>query len=585
MKRIFAEYPEILRKKMMTQTVSWKQKQDVRSLACFRILIGLYILYDILCLRLMVLDGRNAYVYSLLWYSQEGYLHPEDTPHKSPIHRLWFSRKYDPSLFFALTIILTTFYTVGYKMSSAKMKFLFWFCIVSMQCRCMPPHDGSDTYLRHLLLWSIFLPMTQVWSLDSYLQINKINENKTHHLKNEKEEINKVAVWGLRCQIVLMYLGTVFHRTIDVDGTSFFFNQNNDNHWWGPQWTSVYYILHSSFAIRQNWLGNIIRLHHSPLTQIMTASAMMCETLLPILCLFLPNSHTPSFLLIFFHLNLLAVMNLPNWQLVAMISHTLWIPSSAWDSILQYQLRKYTSTSSRIHTLNFYSWLFTTHHNHNFNNENNSTTGLQKKDLLEKNAENITVVTKKKSFSSSNKKAVSIFLFVYMFYDFGGNRGWYTKLDHGDIGEFMRFSQYWVMYNSPPISSSSILFLGTLKQNTGTSTTITKNVNVWKWIRNPNKIETLSLKTISNPQEWVHGMTHVYPSPRWERAIHGWIHNQQKLSFFLERFCLQSTNFIELTLIRSNYRINSPDKSQRFQYHNNPNDTITMNCQNTNTMK
>ena len=471
---------------MMTASISWKQEQDVRSLSCFRILIGLYILYDILCLRLMVLDGRNAFDYSLLWYSQEGYLHPEDTPHKSPIHRLWFSRKYDSSLFFAVTIIVTILYTIGYKMSSAKMKFLHWFCIVSMQCQSMPPHDGSDTYLRHLLLWCIFLPMTQVWSLDSYLQISNIknNENKTNHpfKKEQKEQMNMVAVLGLRCQIVLMYLGTVCHRTIDSYGTSFFFNNiDHTNHWWGPHWTSVYYILHSSFAIRQNWLGNIIRQYHSPLTQIMTASAMINETLLPLLCFFLPNSNIPSFLLMFFHFNLLAVMNLPNWQLVAMISHILWIPSSTWNSILQRQLQKYTSTST-MSTLSFYSWLFPTqYNNHNCNNENQcTTTGLQKKDLLEeKNTENIHFMTKKKkkSYSSYSKKAISFFLFVYMFYDFGGNRGWYAKLDHGDIGEFMRFSQYWVMYNSPPISSSSILFLGTLQQNTDTTTTISKNVD------------------------------------------------------------------------------------------------------------
>lgn len=222
---------------------SLEQRQDVRALAMFRILAGTYLIYDILS-RLQ--HGS----FSLLWYtSTEGsFLHPDDTPHRSPIHRIWFyqgSELFQVTLF-AITFLLAISFILGYKCNVAS-KTLLWLNVVAMQCRCMLPHDGSDTFICHLLLWSIQLPMSQLWSMDAPRQLPPQNYSKASNTNADTCLIqNRVAVWGLWLQIVFMYLGTVMYRTIDPYGLAIYKSK-----WLPPQLTAVHYALSGSLATRK----------------------------------------------------------------------------------------------------------------------------------------------------------------------------------------------------------------------------------------------------------------------------------------------------------------------------------------------
>ena len=138
---------------------------DLRSLAAFRILLGAYLLYDIYA-RLSL--GR----YDLAWYTSEpderSFLAPTDTPHKAPLHQYWFYRgsaQVQVGLF-GLSTVLAFWFTLGYRCNGA-LKILLWVTQVAQHSRNMEVTDGSDAYIRHLLFWSCFLPLAQVWSVDA----------------------------------------------------------------------------------------------------------------------------------------------------------------------------------------------------------------------------------------------------------------------------------------------------------------------------------------------------------------------------------------------------------------------------------
>ena len=309
-----------------------KNVDDSRSLAIFRVLLGSYLIYDIIS-RLQ--HGK----FSLLWYTSTAdgsYLDADDTPHRSPIHRIWFYRG-SASLqiiLFCITFFLGLSFTLGFKCNRLT-KTLLWLNVTAMQCRCMPVHDGSDTYFRHLLLWCTFIPVEKVWSIDSMIQ----NENKGRETKSDLQRCKDIhienrsytlPIFGVKLQIVLMYLGTVMHRSLDLYGFSMKIFQCK---WLPPQLTAVHYALGGSFATRDVALGDFVR-SNIYISKFMTLTAIIIEGVAPIMCLVLKKrAYIPQILLVKLHFGLLLLMNLPNWQLVAMAATSIFTPSSMIDKM------------------------------------------------------------------------------------------------------------------------------------------------------------------------------------------------------------------------------------------------------------
>jgi len=543
-----------MRKK--TPLLSIKQQQDIRSLAAFRILAGLYIVYDIFS-RLQY--GRL----SLLWYTSipadQSFLHPDDTPHRSPIHRIWFYRGSESfQLFvFAVTLVLSCMFALGYK-CNVGTKTLLWLNVVAMSCRCMPPHDGSDTYLRHLLLWSIQLPVSKVWSLDSYFArknhrshtsetkpISRCNRNISPY---SYEIENWAAVWGIRLQIVIMYFGTVLHRTVDAYGIW----NIHKSAWLPPQLTAVHYALSGSFSTRDCWLGDLVRstLH---LSRFMTMTAMLIETFAPIACLVMSDEyvHIPAFLLGHLHFGLLVLMNLPNWQFVGMLSNVIWIPGWVWDCMQ----RSLSMKCGRLCSPPLVPL---------------TSESMRKKDLdIDRDGNINTPKVEDGNRRKIRRRSLLSYVFLfYMLYDFSGNRGWIKKVDNGDVGEFLRFSQFWVMFSGPPKSAGHILATGTLNE--------VENVNIWQWMKD-GRIEVVDLESFEN-KIWTN-MTHVYPSPRTERAMSDMsTKDTRKLIHFAQSLC-RATPFTHVQMNLQNMQILSPEIDISKRYAKVRNDrSITADC-------
>ena len=515
---------------MASSFLSLRQVQDLRSLAVFRFLLGLYVVYDVLS-RL-----KHGHL-SMLWYTSYpgSFLHPQDSPHGSPLHKLWFYRGDDivQASLFQLTAVSAFAFAMGLK-CNVFLKVMLWLLVVAMQNRNMHVHDGSDTFVRHLLLWSCQLPMSQVWSLDAMIDSKRRSTNERPILKP-----NTSAIWGLRLQIVFMYLGTVLNRTTDLYGWNV-----SQSSWMPPQLSAVHYSLNSSFASRECWLGDMVRATF-PLSQFMTLSAMIVEGVAPIACLLFGHyAHIPAFLLFTLHLGLFVLMNLPNWQFAGMLATTIWIPTSVWDGWQRMLAHRYPLTIAPPRVVDE---SMETNHKRNDDSDLAGTAHHHQQ--------------------RRRRPYVTYFLLIYMIYNFCGERRWIAKHDGGDIGELLRFSQYWVMFGSPPTTSVHMILTGTVDG---------EQVDVWEWIRS-HHMTAMNLEERLT-QMWTN-MTHVYPSPRWERIFDQWGQRRdtRRGQYFLVQLCKISP-FQDLTLVWQHLETMPPNSSMRFQKSDLPDTVVHVEC-------
>jgi hypothetical protein len=288
-----------------------------------------------------------------------------------------------------------------------------------------------------MLLWFILLPDSVHQSLSS---INLFNANTRSRLRTRittsdhdttttttTTEISSIACLGLTLQMTMMYLGTIAQRTIDP-------YPNMSFEWLPPQLSAVHYVLRDSFAIRDTFLVEWIRQQPFWMTQGMTAHAMIAESS-PLIWFLCPNNNNSIryggfIILSTLHLGLLAVTRLPNWQFMGIAASVLWIPTSVWDN---HHGRNRKSSASDNQSYNDYKK----------RDDPTTTTTTTPRNVALMN-------TKPPIRTTTLRKILSGFFLGYMAYNFCGQRGWISKHDGGDIGEFLRISQYWVMYAQPP---------------------------------------------------------------------------------------------------------------------------------------
>ena len=512
---------------------------DTRSLATFRILLGLLLLYDTY-IRFSL--GR----YDLYWYTEDGFLAPSELPHQAPLHRIWF---YRGGLEFqiicvSLSVLLSAYFTLGVS-DSAIPKILLFVVHTAEQSRNMPAHDGSDSFVRHLLLWSCFLPLSRAWSLHA------LGKSK----RTSKTLFPVSAVSGLPClalklQIVFMYLGTVLLRLETMGWTS---------EWMPPYLSAVHYALSGSFAARDNFMTRYV-IRTAWASKTMTVQAMLVEGVAPILCLFDGrHSHFAALTMFMLHFGLILMVNLVNWQLVGMLIQVIWIPSHVWDR-----------------------WLGTDYTSGGVGSNYKKSDG----DALAhpENATNMMPQPIKRNILS---RGLQVFFFWYMIYNWMGNRNWIRKHDNGDIGEGLRLSQYWVMYRTLGTTAHNAFLTGYVHEKgdqAKSSTDTLSVVNLLHYVKNGKW-------KIQSPLELLHtDMTDHFPSARWERAISQWIQSPFKknaIRTFCKKLCtlvnddrrlqqLRPLNEIELSWI--NVELMPPGSKTRYNREKMKRQSVSVAC-------
>ena len=145
---------------------------DLRTLALFRILVG----------HIIVID--------LLFRSQSFVAHYSDLGVLSRTAAMQYFKQSSISLYYisgdvffnAILFVLTGLFAValiiGYKTQWVKV--ILWLMLSSLHARNPVILNSGDTLLRHLLFWSIFLPLGARFSVDACLVKNKPNQQNNY---------------------------------------------------------------------------------------------------------------------------------------------------------------------------------------------------------------------------------------------------------------------------------------------------------------------------------------------------------------------------------------------------------------------
>ena len=184
---------------------------DFRSLAAFRIAIGLVLLADL----------RNRSLYIRAHYTDFGllpraaFLEKFANIHYFSFHlangNAWFQ-----SILFIFAALLAIAMIMGYR--TRWVTFASWVMLVSLQNRNPMVLNGGDVVFRVLMFWSIFLPLGARYSLDAAFT--------SHRPKAEK--VCNIASASLLLQVGFLYLFCAILKT--------------SPEWW-PNGTAGYYAL------------------------------------------------------------------------------------------------------------------------------------------------------------------------------------------------------------------------------------------------------------------------------------------------------------------------------------------------------
>ncbi len=281
---------------------------DARSLALFRMVVGVILLIDLLM--------RSQYIEAM--YTDSGVL-PRDVlaaftadladskdAMSWSLHSASGSVQWQISLF-VLAALAAVMFMVGWHTRIATI--VSWVLLVSLQARNPLILTSGDTLLKLLLFWSMFLPLGQVWSIDA----------KRRGQGPPSLHVASAATAGLILVIFSMY---------------FFTGLSKCNHYWLSGEAMDYVLRLDIYATGfGQWM-----LDYPWLLKIICWLTVGGETLFPLL-LFIPwhNDRWRLFNLIFFwglHASIASVMVIGLFSFTSMIAWLALLPTSFWESRL-----------------------------------------------------------------------------------------------------------------------------------------------------------------------------------------------------------------------------------------------------------
>jgi hypothetical protein len=272
---------------------------DVRSLALFRILLAM----------LLLLDWGDRIPDLEAHYSDAGVVPREilkNSMYAFSIH-LFSGEVWCQAVLVGVGMLFAFGLLVGYQ--TPLMCLLNFMMLVSVHGRNHALMQGGDHLLRAMLIWSVFLPLGAVWSIDS---------------RNPNDRLKSPTVCSLASaifigQLVVVYLFAAVWK-------------------WDEQWrekgTALYVTLtNEQFTTR---FGYLVR-SQPWLCTILTHFTIYLETLGPAL-LFMPfhvgiQRMLTVLLFVGFHAGIALCMELALFPFAGMVVWAALIPSSFWDRI------------------------------------------------------------------------------------------------------------------------------------------------------------------------------------------------------------------------------------------------------------
>jgi len=275
---------------------------DLRSLASFRICAGLLILVDLASRARLLAENYTDFGVqprtAVLAYFEPGFL--------PSLHMLAGSLRFEVALF-VLGALAAALLLVGYRTWLATA--LSWLLLDSLHGRNGLVLDGGDHLLRHLLFWSLFLPLGARWSLDA----------RRRGAPPSDRVVCSPASAALLLQTAGMFFLTGLLKT-------------------GPEWTTDGTAI--QYALSRRWwlqpFGAWL-LANPALPRLLTPSVRWFELLGP-LALFVPFYTTqirlllvPAFWVFMGGLGLGLALNLFPW--ITGLGMLTFVPSPFWDAL------------------------------------------------------------------------------------------------------------------------------------------------------------------------------------------------------------------------------------------------------------
>lgn len=274
---------------------------DLRSLALFRIVLGLFLVI-LNCFRFCDLKA---------FYADLGILP------RAPLLEKW-SNIWHWSLhmanglpayqgfLFCLGALLALSLVVGYQ--TRLVMILSWLLEISVQARNPMILQAGDVLLRIIMLWGCFLPLGARWSYDEHLRPK---------LREYSNRIITVATVAFFLQVAYVYWFTVLQKT----GKE-----------WYPEGSAIYYALNIDFLVTRYgvWFRQFGELMYRA-----TLATYFLEGILPTI-LFLPF-YTWQFrllglvMLAGMHANFGLFLELGDFPWIDLVSFTPLIPGEVWD--------------------------------------------------------------------------------------------------------------------------------------------------------------------------------------------------------------------------------------------------------------
>ncbi|RME96955.1 MAG: HTTM domain-containing protein, partial [Alphaproteobacteria bacterium] len=275
---------------------------DLRTLALFRICLGLIILADLI----------NRAQFLTVFYTDAGVLPRAEAIAFNHWARISFHLGVGSTSLMALLFVVEGLFAIllilGYR--TRWVMVISWILLLSMQNRNMVIQQGGDQLLGALAFWAMFLPLGARYSVDAALRPD--NEPA-----GDNRYVSAATVAILLQAIYVYFVGALL----------------KDNDIWMPDGDAVYYALHLDSIATP--LGYWFRDFGAPVLPLLTVFVWTIEFLAPFL-MFSPVWHVQlrlvtQFLLISMHLGFVAFLRIGLFPAVSISSLLLFTPSAVWD--------------------------------------------------------------------------------------------------------------------------------------------------------------------------------------------------------------------------------------------------------------
>lgn len=290
------------------------------SLAVFRIILGISILYNLIIIRLPYVKefyGKNTLIPKSLMIEMNGV-------HSFSMLNLIQSDGF-AYIFIWVTILATIFFTIGYKTKIVGLLTLFGFWNLLQAGSSFA--FGFDIYTFQVLFWSVFLPLGAKFSFDSRI-IKSFNKPSL--------AISLVLLIQITC--IYFFTGLAKYGITWQNGTA------------------IKVMLSDSFSVTP--LSNFM-LNQITLSKALTYFTLIFEILFPIMIFAKFKNQLLRYffivILLGFHLTIFSMYNVANFSITGIAVAIFLIPNGFWNK-LGFNESSYQNTSLNYKS-NLYKYL------------------------------------------------------------------------------------------------------------------------------------------------------------------------------------------------------------------------------------